>query len=565
MSTASPEHPTWWKEATVYQIYPRSFKDSNGDGLGDIPGIIEKLDYLSTLGINVIWLSPHFDSPNVDNGYDIRDYRKVLKEFGSMADFDQLLSEMKQREMRLVIDLVVNHSSDEHEWFEQSRQSKDNPYRDFYIWRDGNSDGGPPNNYASFFSGSAWSKDDRTGQYYLHYFADKQPDLNWENPSVREEVYSLMKFWLDKGVAGFRMDVIPLISKQPDMPELTPEQLHAPEYAYANGPHLHDYLQEMNREVLSKYDVMTVGEAFGITYAETPALVGRDRNELNMIFHFDLVRLDRDGWRKTEWTLPELKEINRNIYEADYGEGGWGTTFLTNHDNPRAVSHFGNDSAEWRELSAKALATMMFTLKGTPYVYQGDELGMTNFPLERIDDYQDIEVKRAWQEEVVSGQVSAEEFLESYAQTSRDNARTPMQWSAESQAGFTTADTPWFAVNPNYRDINAENQQDNPLSVYHFYRQLIALRRATPALIYGDYHDLAPQDPNVYSYTRALGDQHYMVAINFTEEEQEAALPSDASVVGVSLSNYPDEQSPQQDAQVIQLQPWQAVVVTISA
>ena len=372
-STINGYQPKWWKEAIVYQVYPRSFKDSNGDGIGDLKGITSELDYIQGLGVNVVWLSPHYDSPNADNGYDIRDYRKVMTEFGTMADFDELLKGIKQRHMKLILDLVVNHSSDEHAWFVESRKSKDNPYRDYYIWRPAK-DGQAPNNWTSFFSGSAWKLDPTTGEYYLHLFAEKQPDLNWDNPKVRTEVYDLMKFWLDKGVDGFRMDVIPFISKREGLPDLPPESMAKPQYFYAMGPHYHEYMQEMNREVLSKYDVMTVGEAFGVTLAQTPSLVDERRNELNMIFNFDAVRLNRNGEAWRDWTLPELKAIYTQQNQA-LDVHSWNTVFLSNHDNPRVVSAFGNDSPLYRVASAKALATMLLTLKGTPFIYQGDELG----------------------------------------------------------------------------------------------------------------------------------------------------------------------------------------------
>jgi oligo-1,6-glucosidase len=379
--------PKWWKEAVVYQIYPRSFKDSNGDGIGDLPGITFKLDYLQRLGVNVIWLSPHFDSPNIDGGYDIRDYRKVMIEFGTMSDFDQLLAGIKQRHMRLIIDLVVNHTSDENKWFVESRSSKTNPYRDFYIWRPGHTaaDGTrtPPNNYPSYFSGSAWTLDPQTNEYYLHYFTAKQPDLNWATPKVREEVFSLMRFWLDKGVSGFRMDVIPLISKPTGMPDLTPEQLKAPPNAYANGPHLAEYLHEINREVLSKYDDMSVGEATGTTLAQTNNLVDDRRHELNMIFNFDAIKLGRSDFGLSQlgaWTLPELKAIY-DAHATVLTKHDWDTVFLSNHDNPRIVSTFGDDSPAMRVPSAKLFETMILTLRGTPFLFEGDELGMTDFSL----------------------------------------------------------------------------------------------------------------------------------------------------------------------------------------
>ncbi|MFP1918867.1 glycoside hydrolase family 13 protein [Lonsdalea quercina] len=545
----------WWKEVVVYQIYPRSFKDSNGDGIGDLNGITEKLDYLKKLGVDVIWLSPHFDSPNADNGYDIRDYKKVMKEFGTMNDFDHMLSEIKRRDMRLIIDLVVNHTSDEHQWFKESRKSKDNPYRDYYIWRDGRN-GEVPNNYPAFFGGSAWKKDDQTGQYYLHYFAEKQPDLNWENKKVHQEVYDIMRFWLDKGVSGFRMDVIPFISKQPGLPDLSPQQLAQPQNVFATGPHIHQYLHEMNREVLAPYNAMSVGEAYGVTFEDTPKFVDTDRQELNMLFHFDVVRLDRDGWRKTEWTLPQLKTAFAKIDRA--GAAGWNTSFLSNHDLPRAVSHFGDDSEAWREVSAKALATLMMTQRATPFVYQGEELGMTNYPFTSEKEFEDVEIRGLWKELVEGGKVSSKAFLDNVRQTSRDNGRTPMQWSTAAQGGFTTG-TPWLAVNPNYLKINAAAQVDDDHSVYGYHRQLIALRRQTPALIHGEYRDLAPEHPKLFVYTRTLKDQQYLVAINFSRETQNWSLPADKKIVQSVISNRP-ENAAAPGADRLTLQAWQAVI-----
>lgn len=546
----------WWKEAVVYQVYPRSFNDSNGDGIGDLNGITEKLDYLKTLGVNVIWLSPHFDSPNADNGYDIRDYRKVMKEFGTMADFDRLMAEVKKRDMRLIIDLVVNHTSDEHQWFVESRKAKDNPYRDFYIWRDGH-DGKAPNNYPSFFSGSAWTRDAQTGQYYLHYFASKQPDLNWENPKVRQGVYDIMRFWLDKGVSGFRMDVIPFISKQPGLPDLPAAALAHPEYVFANGPHIHQYLQEMNREVLSHYDTMTVGEAFGVTTEQAKKFTDPQRHELNMLFNFDLVRMDRDGWRKTDWTLPQLKATYAKI-DSGSGANGWNTSFLSNHDNPRAVSHFGDDSPRWRVASAKALATMMLTQRATPFLYQGDELGMTNYPFQRVEDFEDVEIRGQWRDLVATGKVPAQEYLQNVRQTSRDNARTPMQWNTAANGGFTTG-KPWLAVNPNYAQINAAAQQHDPDSVYNYHRRLIALRSQTPALIYGEFKDIDPANAQVFAYTRTLGDQRYLVVINFSEQPLKYALPAGITINALTLDSGAGRAVAQGAAQ-LELQPWQASI-----
>ncbi|MDX5630250.1 MULTISPECIES: alpha-glucosidase [unclassified Brenneria] len=553
-----PQDAKWWKEAVVYQIYPRSFNDSNGDGIGDLNGITEKLDYLKNLGVDVIWLSPHFDSPNADNGYDIRNYRKVMAEFGTMEDFDRMLSEIKRRNMKLIIDLVVNHTSDEHQWFKESRKSKENPYRDYYIWRDGRN-GDAPNNYPSFFGGSAWKKDDATGQYYLHYFAEKQPDLNWENKKVREEVYDIMRFWLDKGVSGFRMDVIPFISKQDGLPDLPPDKLTHSELVFAHGPRIHEYLQEMNREVLSRYDTMTVGEAFGVTFEDTPKFINADRNELNMLFHFDIVRLDRDNWRKTDWTLPQLKAAFEKIDRS--GRLGWNTSFLSNHDHPRAVSHFGDDSDRWRVLSAKALATMMLTQRATPFLYQGDELGMTNYPFRTVTDFEDVEVRGLWKVLVESGQVTADEFLQHLSQTSRDNARTPMQWSEEVNSGFSEG-TPWLAVNPNYRQINAASQIDQSDSVYNYHRELIALRRQAPALIYGEYRDLDPQHNQLFAYTRTLEDQQYLVAINFSHDNVEWDIPDGKKIVKTLISNRAEPAAASGDSRLT-MKPWQAVIFQI--
>nr|WP_315203019.1 alpha-glucosidase [uncultured Albidiferax sp.] len=549
-------NPAWWKDAVVYQIYPRSFMDSNGDGIGDLNGISAKLDYLQALGVDVVWLSPHFDSPNADNGYDIRDYRKVMAEFGSMADFDHLLAGMKARGIQLIIDLVVNHSSDEHDWFQQSRQSRENPYRDYYIWRDG-VDGGPPNNYPSFFGGSAWQWDAHTGQYYLHYFATKQPDLNWENPAVRHEVYEVMRFWLDKGVAGFRMDVIPFISKQDGLPNLPPEHLAHPEAVYASGPRVHQYLQDMHREVLAPYGAVAVGEAFGVDFDAAPLFTDARRGELSMVFHFDIVRLDRDNWRKTPWTLPQLKAVYTRIDQTG-GSHGWNAAFLGNHDNPRAVSHFGDDRPAWRALSAKALATLTLTQRATPFLYQGDELGMANYPFERIEQYDDVEVKGNWRMLVETGQVPAAEYLAHLRETSRDHARTPMQWSADAHAGFTTG-TPWLAVNPDYVDWNAAAQTADPQSIYHHHRCLLALRRSTPALVHGAYQDIDPAHPQVFAYTRRLGEHAYLVLLNFGTEAVPYALPGGLRVAQAVLDNGAGDTAAAGASQVL-LAPWQATV-----
>jgi len=534
-SATNGYEPKWWKEAVVYQVYPRSFKDSNGDGIGDLKGITSKLDYLKKLGVNVIWLSPHYDSPNADNGYDIRDYRKVMTEFGTMADFDELLKGVKARGMRLVLDLVVNHTSDEHRWFVESRKSKDNPYRDYYIWRPAK-DGGPPNNWTSFFSGSAWTLDPATNEYYLHLFAVKQPDLNWDNPKVRQEVYGLMKFWLDKGVDGFRMDVIPFISKPAGLKDIPPEYLKRPQYYYTQGPHLHEYLQEMNKEVVSKYDMTTIGEAFGVTLEQTPSLVDDRRHELNMIFNFDAVRLAHPGPQWVGWKLPQLKAIYAEQNDK-LGVHDWNTMFLSNHDNPRVVSTFGNDSKQFRVPSAKLLVTMLLTLKGTPFIYQGDELGMTNYPFKGIADFDDIEVKNAWKAEVETGHISAESFIANLRKTSRDNARTPMQWDASANSGFTTGPKAWLAVNPNYREINAAQGEKDPESIYNYFSKMLAFRGTTKAFAYGSYEDLDPKNEKLFVYTRTLGSEKYLVVLNFSDEAVSYSLPGGVKAGKLQISN----------------------------
>ena len=548
----------WWKAATVYQVYPRSFNDSNGDGIGDLNGVTEKLDYLQDLGIDVIWLSPHFDSPNADNGYDIRDYRKVMAEFGTMDDFDRMLAGMQQRGMRLIIDLVVNHTSDEHEWFIKSRSSTENPYRDYYIWRAGSGDG-PPNNYPSFFSGSAWELDEQSGQYYLHYFAVKQPDLNWENPQVRDDVFDVMRFWLDKGVSGFRMDVIPFIAKQPGLPDLDPTQLAHPEFVYASGPRLHEFLRTMNDEVLTGREAMTVGEAFGVEFDQAPLFTDSRRRELSMIFHFDIIRIDHDNWRKIGRTLPALKAMFTTI-DRSGGEYGWNTSFLCNHDNPRAVSHFGDDSPRWRVPSAKALATLTLTQRATPFLYQGDELGMTNFPFDSIDQYDDVEVKGLWRTLVETGQVPAEELLANLRHTSRDHARTPMQWTAEPNGGFSTG-RPWLAVNPNFTEINAAAQVDDPDSVFAHHRALIALRKAHPALVHGAYRDIDPDHEQIFGYTRTLGGTTLLVIINMGRDPLDFQLPEGLAITATLLSTRAEHAA---GAAAIRLEGWEAGVYDVS-
>lgn len=529
------ENRVWWKEAVVYQIYPRSFMDSNGDGIGDLKGILSKLDYLKWLGVDVVWLSPIYKSPNDDMGYDISDYQSIMDEFGTMDDFDQVLSGLHQRGIKLVMDLVVNHTSDEHEWFLQSRSSKDNPYRDYYIWRK------KPNNWLSFFSGSVWELDKGTNEYYLHLFSAKQPDLNWENSNVRNEIYEMMRWWLDKGVDGFRMDVINCISKDPALPDAPGEgELVWGGSFFFNGPRVHEYLQEMNAEVLSKYDTMTVGETLDVTPEQALDYVGLDRSELNMVFQFEMMDIDAqmgDKWDLRKWKLSEFKQIFSRWQTALYNRG-WNSLYLNNHDQPRLVSRFGNDGA-YRVQSAKMLATLLHTLQGTPFVYQGEEIGMTNVQFEGIEDYRDIETINWYNEQMVKGDKSADEIMKSIYAKGRDNARTPMQWSEAQHGGFSSG-VPWLQVNPNYREINVDSQISDDDSVLHYYRALMKLRKENPVIIYGDYTLLNPEDEVIYAFRRQLGKTRLLTILNFTSEEQTyVAEANDVSgELKLSLCNY---------------------------
>ena len=554
-----PAAETWWKEAVVYQIYPRSFQDSNGDGVGDLRGIIQRLDYVKSLGVDAVWLNPIYASPNADNGYDISDYRAIMPEFGTMAHFDELLKQMHQRGLKLVMDLVVNHSSDEHEWFKQSRSSRTNPYRDYYHWWP--AEKGTPPARVSFFdvNNDAWKYDSLTNAYYLHYFAAKQPDLNWENPKVRQEIYSLMRFWFDKGIDGFRMDVIPFISKDTTFPAIparyqgNTEGHNASSY-YASGPHLHEYLREMNREVLSKYDVMSVAEGAGATRDQALNFVDPARHELNMLYHFEGMDVGRDT--KT-YDLREFKRVYSN-WEQTFADQGWGTIYLGNHDQPRMTSRWGDDRPAFRAPSAKLLSTFLLTMHDTPYCYQGDELGMTNSQFTSITDYRDIATLTRY-EQVKKQGGNLPEFLETQQRRSRDNARTPMQWSAAPQAGFTTG-TPWLKVNPNYEQVNVAVEEKNPESVLLYFRRAVALRRAHKVLTYGRYQLLDPDNPHVYAYTRTLGFEKALIVLNFSSEKRGWALPAGLRPRGQPwLNNYPTLQT----GPTLALQPWQAVVLPL--
>ena len=532
----------WWKESVVYQIYPRSFKDSNGDGIGDLNGITEKMDYLRELGINVIWLSPVYQSPNTDNGYDISDYQAIMEEFGTMEDFDRMLQSAHDHGIRLVMDLVVNHTSDEHPWFVESRKSVDNPYRDYYIWRPGK-DGKEPNNWGSCFSGPAWKYDPQTEMYYLHLFSEKQPDLNWDNPKVRQEVFDMMNWWLDKGVDGFRMDVISLISKKPDLPD-GPVGING--YASfnepANGPHVHEYLQEMREKVLNRKETITVGECSGVTLEEAKKYASSDGKELNMVFQFEHMDVDADA--NTKWTdkkmdLRDMKEVLTR-WQKGLEEIAWNSLFWENHDQPRSISRYGNDSPEYREVSAKMLATCLHMMQGTPYVYQGEELGMTNVPFTSIDQFRDLDSINAYRELVEEQKVfTSEEMMRYLRYKSRDNARTPFQWDDSENAGFSTG-TPWIMVNPNYKEINAKDQLEREDSVFHYYQKLIRLRKEQEVIVYGTYDLLLPDSKEIYAYTRTLGEEKLLVVCNFYEPEVSFELPEEFAGGTCLISNYPE-------------------------
>jgi oligo-1,6-glucosidase len=502
----------WWKEQVVYQIYPRSFYDSNNDGIGDIKGIILKLDYLKLLGIDIIWISPHFDSPNDDNGYDIRNYKKVMEEFGTMEDFDLLLNEIHIRKMKLIIDLVVNHSSDEHNWFIESKSSKDNKYRDYYIWKAGDKNS-PPNNWTSFFGGSAWEKDPISNDYYLHYFSKKQPDLNWENNKVREEVYDVMKFWLDKGIDGFRMDVIPFISKDQDFNNLSKKELLNPEKVYSSGPRLHEFLKEMNSKVLSKYDILSIGEAFGISEDTMIQLSDEREEELDLVFLFDIIRIGRENWIQNKWNLAQLKKLFNTQSSVD--EFHWPTVFLNNHDNPRSVSKYGNDK-DYRIKSAKLLAMLTLTQRGTPILYQGEEIGMTNYNFSELNQFDDLEVLGNLSKAISSG-ISKKEYILHLNKTSRDHSRTTMQWSSGTKGGFSNGNNNWFLSNPNHDRINVENDLNNEDSIFHFYRKLLQIRKQSKDLIYGHYFDLDPNHQNIFIYQRVGLKTTYLIILNMSD------------------------------------------------
>lgn len=540
----------WWKEAIVYQIYPRSFKDSDGDGVGDLRGVIEKLDYIQSLGIDAVWLNPIFKSPNDDGGYDISDYYSIQPEFGTMADFDELLAGLHQRNLKLIIDLVLNHSSDEHEWFQQSRLSKSNPYRDYYFWKSGKGSN-PPNNWPSFFGGSAWQQDDATGEYYLHLFSRKQPDLNWENPRLRSEVHKLMKFWLDKGVDGLRLDVISAISKRTDFPDTDTNDFNETiRKYYANGPRLHEFITEAREKLWDNYNVVTVGEGPGITPSNALDYLDEKRG-LNMIFHFGHMFLDQGPGGRFDpipWTMKDFKQVFKT-WNDTFAERGWGSVFLGNHDFPRMLSRWGNDQG-YREESAKLLLTLLMTMRGTPFIYMGDEIGMTNMVLNSVAESKDIETLTGWRVAQSQG-VSETQFLQAANYAGRDNARTPMQWSDQQHGGFTTG-SPWMPVNRNHSWLNVDDQTPKSTSILNYLRSLTTLRKANPVFSYGTYQPIETVD-NLFAYYRHGLQEKMLIVLNFSNEV--INLPNevrDLAKVKV-MSNYMDDAGES-------LRPWEAIL-----
>jgi oligo-1,6-glucosidase len=551
--TLSNNEKKWWKEAIVYQIYPRSFKDSNGDGVGDLKGIIEKLDYVKSLGVTTVWLNPIYTSPNDDNGYDVSDYRNIMTDFGTMEDFDAMLQAMHERDIKLVMDVVVNHSSDEHEWFRQSRSSRDNPYRDYYHWWP--AEKGKPNYRYSLFDekGDAWKYDSTTNAYYLHYFSQKQPDLNWENPKLRREVYDIMKFWADKGVDGFRLDAFQFAAKDPGFPKF-PEgyEKNFVRY-YAMQGNLHQYLKEMNAEVFSKYDVMSVAEGAGNSFQDAHNLVDEERKELNMAYPFDGVDLAKS----TGYDFLEFKKVFSS-WDSAFAKKGWISIFLANHDQARLVSRFGNDAPEFREASAKLLNTFILSMRGTPYCYYGDELGMTNIGFEKIEEYKDIAAINGYKKvKNTGGDIDA--YMKDLKLSSRDNGRTPMQWDSSLHAGFTTG-SPWLPVNQNHADINVQREERNSASVLNHFKRMTALRKQNPVLVYGVYHLLQPTHPEIYAYTRELNGHKMLVLLNFSKNNSTIRFNELNSAPAVLINNY---DTLDVSAQAVLLRPYQAVIISL--
>ncbi|GEP83631.1 alpha-D-1,4-glucosidase [Staphylococcus piscifermentans] len=528
----------WWKEAVAYQVYPRSFNDSNNDGIGDLRGLIEKLDYLKDLGIDVIWLSPMYASPNDDNGYDISDYHAIMKEFGTMEDFDELLEKVHDKGMKLILDLVVNHTSDEHPWFIESRSSLDNPKRDWYFWADPKEDGSEPNNWESIFNGSTWEFDEKTGQYYFHLFSKKQPDLNWENPEVRQAVIDMMNWWFDKGIDGFRVDAITHVKKTFEMGDLSiPEdKKYAPVYdAATNQPGLQDWLQQVKDESLSKYDIMTVGEANGVNPYNADEWVGRKNGKFNMIFQFEHLGLWNTG--ESQFDVQSYKNV-LNRWQKELENTGWNALFIENHDQPRRVSTWGNDDKYWYE-SATSHAAVYFLQQGTPFIYQGQEIGMTNFPFTSIEQFNDVSVKNEYRIVKEDGG-DTEALLEKHRMENRDNSRTPMQWNNSAYAGFSEVD-PWFPVNPNYTEINVEQQEADPNSILQFYKDLIQLKKSDDIYTYGEFNLVDAENSKVFAYTRTLGDKKVLIVGNLTDETAKLNTSLDVQFDNIKLHNYDTE------------------------
>lgn len=545
MKSESNEH--WWQSTVVYQIYPRSFQDSNGDGIGDIQGIISRLGYLKELGIGAIWLSPVYKSPNADNGYDISDYQDIMSEFGTMQDMNKLINEAKTRQIRIVMDLVVNHTSDEHKWFVQAKKSKENPYRDFYIWRDP-VNGKEPNGLKASFGGSAWSFDKKSGQYYFHLFSEKQPDLNWENSQVRDSIWKMMNFWIEKGIGGFRMDVIDLIGKQPD--QLITE----------NGPRLHDYLQEMNSNTFSGKDMLTVGETWGATPENAELYSDPSRHELSMVFQFEHSMLDqKKNGEKWDLRALQVKDLKKVLYKWQTSlQHGWNSLFWNNHDLPRIVSRWGNDSKEYRVRSAKMFGIILHMMKGTPYVYQGEEIGMTNYPIKNISEVDDIESINMYKEREARG-YKKDTIIRAINEKGRDNARTPMQWNNTKEAGFTTG-VPWLHVNPNYSEINVEQALEDPKSVFYTYRKLINLRKHCKTIVWGNFIEIKEVPENVFAYVREDKDHKFIVIANFDQQKNLIKLPKYGIQKNIILGNYDEEMV---DLTSYELRPYESFVIKV--
>nr|WP_307760537.1 alpha,alpha-phosphotrehalase [uncultured Peptostreptococcus sp.] len=548
----------WWKKSVVYQVYPRSFKDTNNDGMGDINGVTEKLDYLSELGIDVIWLSPVYESPQDDNGYDISDYRKIWSSFGSNEDMYRLIDEAHKRNIKIVMDLVANHTSDEHKWFEESKKSKDNPYRDYYFWRD------EKNNWGSYFSGTAWEYDENTEQYYLHLFSKKQPDLNWENPVVRNEIWDMMKFWMDKGVDGWRLDVISSISKYTDFPDYDESMGEYPIGKYhANGPRLHEYLHEMNKEVLSKYDCMTVGEAPGSTVENALLFCDKDREELDMIFTFDHMDLDKkEGSKLGKWDLKELKltDLKECMENWQHGlhEKGWNSLYFENHDQARVISRWGNDK-EYRVECAKMFATILHFMQGTPYIYQGEEIGMVNSDY-KIEEYDDIEMLNAYKDLVVDRKLMDKEtFMKAAHTIGRDNARTPMQWDSSEYAGFSSVE-PWLKVNPRYKEINVEEALKDKNSIFYYYKNLIEFRHKDDVITNAGFELIDRDNESIFAYERKEGEKSIIVIANFYDKEEEFELEEKYKLKDYNeyISNYKEHNI---EGNKIILKPFEVIVM----